>query len=170
MTHRLSERPAAPAGRAGRGRVSALGRLARSDAPRATLLVRLAVGAIFVSEGAQKFLFAAELGAGRFATIGLPAPGLLAPFVGATELACGSLVLVGLATRLAAAPLVVVMLVAIATTKLAELPKVGFWATAHGARTDWAMLLSALFLVAVGAGPWSLDARRGRGVGQTGKP
>jgi uncharacterized membrane protein YphA (DoxX/SURF4 family) len=140
----------------------AASRLFRSDAPGAVVLVRLAVGAVFASEGAQKFLFPTQLGAGRFATIGLPAPDLLAPLVGATEIACGALVLAGLATRLAALPLTAIMLVALATTKLAELPKTGFWAIAHAARTDWAMLLGALFLAAVGAGPWSLDARLGR--------
>jgi uncharacterized membrane protein YphA (DoxX/SURF4 family) len=35
----------------------------------------------------------------------------------------------------------------------------GFWSMAHEARTDWSMLLGSLFLITVGAGPWSLDAR-----------
>lgn len=97
---------------------------------------------------------------GRFVKIGLPAPGVLAPFVGAIEIACGLLVLAGLATRVAAALLVIDMLVAIATTKVPILIDRGFWATAHEARTDLAMLLGALFLVIAGAGPWSLDAKR----------
>jgi uncharacterized membrane protein YphA (DoxX/SURF4 family) len=51
------------------------------------------------------------------------------------------------------------MIVAISTTKIPMLFKSGFWAMAHEARTDWAMLLGSIFLLVVGAGPWSLDAR-----------
>ncbi len=139
---------------------SLLRRVTETHAPAATVLIRLAVGSVFLSEGIQKFLFSAELGVGRFVKIGLPAPGVLAPFVGAIEIACGLLVLAGLATRVAAALLVIDMLVAIATTKVPILIHRGFWATAHEARTDLAMLLGALFLVIAGAGPWSLDAKR----------
>ncbi len=66
-----------------------LRRIVGTRAPGAVLLVRLLVGAVFLSEGLQKFLFPAQLGVGRFAKIGLPAPGLLAPFVGACEIVCG---------------------------------------------------------------------------------
>jgi uncharacterized membrane protein YphA (DoxX/SURF4 family) len=136
-----------------------LHRIAETRAPAATLLIRLAVGGIFLSEGIQKFLFAAELGAGRFAKIGIPAPSFFGPFVGVVEIGCGLLVLLGLMTRLAAAPLLVNMLVAIATTKIPILLKSGLWKMAHEARTDFAMLLGAALLLVVGAGPWSLDAR-----------
>jgi uncharacterized membrane protein YphA (DoxX/SURF4 family) len=136
-----------------------LRRITRTQAPAVTALIRLAVGSIFLSEGIQKFLFPAELGVGRFIKIGIPAPGLLAPFVGVVEIGCGLLVLVGLATRLATVPLVIDMLVAIATTKIPILLQRGFWAMAHEARTDLAMLLGAVFLLIVGAGPLSLDAR-----------
>jgi len=128
------------------------------DPLRAVLLIRLMVGGVFLSEGIQKFLFPEELGPGRFAKIGLPAPGVLAPFVGVVEIVCGLLVLLGLATRLVAVPLVIDMLVAIATTKIPILLHRGVWAMAHEARTDLAMLLGALFLLLVGAGPLSLDA------------
>ncbi|WP_437483032.1 DoxX family protein [Sorangium sp. So ce1014] len=141
---------------------SVLRRITETRAPAAAVLIRLAVGSVFLSEGIQKFLFPAELGAGRFAKIGLPAPEILGPFVGAVEIACGSLVLLGLATRLAAVPLIVTMLVAITTTKVPLLVKRGFWAMAHESRTDWAMLLGALFLLLVGAGGLSLDARLAR--------
>jgi uncharacterized membrane protein YphA (DoxX/SURF4 family) len=140
-------------------------RILASDAPGWTVLVRISVGAVFLSEGLQKFLFAAERGAGRFARIGLPEPELLGPFVGAFEVACGVLVLLGLATRLAAVPLVTIMLVAIATTKLPILGERGFWVMAHEARTDWSMLLGCIYLLVVGAGGWSLDRRlAGRGA------
>jgi len=129
-----------------------------SSAPRSTLLVRLLVGAVFVSEGIQKFLFPAALGVGRFAKIGIPAPTVLAPFVGSVEIACGTLLLWGLATRLAAVPLIGVIATAIATTKIPLLAAQGFWGMVHEARTDWSMLLGSLFLAIAGAGPWSLDA------------
>jgi uncharacterized membrane protein YphA (DoxX/SURF4 family) len=139
-----------------------LPRIASTHAPAAVLLVRLLVGAVFLSEGIQKFLFPAEVGAGRFTTIGLPSPEILAPLVGCFEIACGTLVLLGLFTRLAVIPLIVIMLTAIYTTKIPILQRQGFWKMAHEARTDWSMLLGALFLLIVGAGIWSLDARMSR--------
>lgn len=129
-----------------------------STAPAATLLVRLMVGGIFLSEGIQKFLFPDELGVGRFLKIGIPAPHVMAPFVGVIEISCGALLLLGLLTRLAALPLIIDMLVAIVTTKIPILLQDGFWKMAHEARTDYAMLLGSLFLLIVGAGPWSCDA------------
>jgi putative oxidoreductase len=136
----------------------AVRRLLASDAPAAVLLIRLLAGAVFVSEGIQKFLFPADLGVGRFTKIGMPSPEVLAPFVGVVEIVGGLLLLLGLLTRLAALALLVDMLVAITTTKLPLLLKEGFWKMAHEARTDWSMLLGALFLLLVGAGAWSLDA------------
>jgi uncharacterized membrane protein YphA (DoxX/SURF4 family) len=69
------------------------------------------------------------------------------------------LVFLGLFTRLALVPLLIVISVAIVTTKLPLLADKGFWNMAHEARTDFAMLLSILFLLSVGAGAWSVDAR-----------
>ncbi|WP_395807962.1 DoxX family protein [Archangium minus] len=134
-------------------------RLLHSDAPPATLLIRVMVGAVFLSEGIQKFLFPGELGVGRFTKIGLPAPEVLAPFVGVVEIVGGTLLLLGLMTRLAAVPLIINMLVAIASTKVPILLQRGFWNMAHDSRTDFSMLLGSLFLLLVGAGPRSLDAR-----------
>jgi uncharacterized membrane protein YphA (DoxX/SURF4 family) len=131
--------------------------LLHSNAPATIILVRLMVGAVFLSEGIQKFLFPDQLGTGRFLKIGLPMPELLGPFVGTFEIVCGSLVLLGLITRLAVIPLLVIMAVALVTTKWPILLNQGFWAAAHEARTDWSMFLGALFLLIVGAGPWSLD-------------
>jgi uncharacterized membrane protein YphA (DoxX/SURF4 family) len=139
-----------------------LKRLAATRAPDAVILVRLMVGAVFLSEGIQKFLFPAEVGAGRFATIGIPSPEIVAPFVGCFEIACGTLVLLGLFTRLAVVPLIVIMLTAIATTKVPILMEHGFWKMAHEARTDWSMLLGSLFLLVVGAGRWSIDGILGK--------
>lgn len=131
-----------------------------STAPRAVVLIRLAVGAVFLSEGIQKFLFPGDpdRGAARFAKIGLPEPEFLASFVASFEVVCGALILLGLLTRLAVIPITVIMVVAIMTTKIPILVDRGFWDMAHAARTDFAMLLGSVFLLAVGAGPWSVDS------------
>lgn len=129
-----------------------------TDAPAAVILIRLIVGCVFLSEGIQKFLFPDALGTGRFTRIGIPAPEVLAPFVGVCEIVCGVLFLVGLLTRFAAVTMSINMLVAIATTKVPILLHDGFWKMAHEARTDYAMLLGSIFLLVVGAGPWSVDA------------
>jgi putative oxidoreductase len=131
----------------------------QTDNSNTTIIIRLMVGAVFLSEGIQKFLFANKLGAGRFAKIGLPNPDFLGPFVGSFEIICGSLVLIGLFTRLAAIPLLTIMLVAIATTKAQLLADNGFWSMLHDSRTDWAMLLGSIFLIIKGGGKWSLDKK-----------
>jgi putative oxidoreductase len=133
--------------------------LLRTNAPRATILIRLLVGAVFLSEGIQKFLFPAALGVGRFVKIGIPAPQFFAPFVGVVEIVCGTLLIIGFITRQAAIPLLIDISVAIATTKIPMLSRVGFWSTVHEARTDYCMLLGLVFLLLVGSGPLSIDAR-----------
>jgi len=135
------------------------------------MLIRFVVGLVFVSEGIQKFLYAEAQGAGRFAKIGIPAPDLMGPFVGVVEVVCGSLLLLGLVTRFAAVPLIINMLVALASTKVPVLlghdywifahtfaPKAGFWAFLHESRTDLSMLCGAAFLALVGGDCWSIDA------------
>jgi putative oxidoreductase len=135
--------------------------ISNRDAPAATVLVRLLVGGVFLSEGIQKFLYPDALGVGRFVKIGIPAPSVMAPFVGVVEIVSGVLLIAGLLTRAATIPLIVDMVVAITTTKLPILRKSGFWAMAHEARTDYSMLLGCAFLLLVGAGRLSLDARIG---------
>lgn len=127
--------------------------------PRIVVLIRLMVGAVFLSEGIQKFLFPAVRGAGRFVKIGLPAPEFLAYFVAVFEIVCGILILAGWLTRLAAIPMIINMLVAIGSTKIPILLQSGFWQMAHEARTDFSMLLGAVFLLLTGGGDWSLDRR-----------
>lgn len=129
----------------------------KADAPGAVILVRLLVGGVFLSEGIQKFLFPATLGAGRFSNIGIPLPGVMAPFVGGVEVVCGVLLIIGLATRLATLPLLIDMAVAIAVTKIPMWLASGFWPMAHEARTDYAMLVGLVFLLTTGAGGWSFD-------------
>ena len=129
---------------------------------KALLLIRILVGWVFVSEGIQKFLFPAQLGVGRFEKLGIPSPHMMAPFVGTVEIVCGTLLLVGLFTRLAAVPLLAVILVAIATTKIPMFAKSGIWSMLHEARTDFSMFLGLVFLLITGAGTLSADARRHR--------
>lgn len=147
-------------------------RLVSTQAPGWSILVRLIVGlVVFFPEGIQKLAFPAILGAGRFANIGIPYPELMGPFVGAVETVCGALIILGLFTRLAAAPLIVIMIVAIVSTKIPILlghdfwifhaPKIaryGFSSMAHEARDDFAMLLGSFYLLIEGGGAWSLDA------------
>ena len=143
-------------------------RLLGTNAPAATLLVRISVGVVFLTSGIVKFIFENQ-GEGRFLKLGFHAPEATAYFVGAVEIAAGSLLMVGLLTRLAAIPLVIDMTVAIVTSKLpllfgpgpepvAAAPKVGLWAFAYVARLDLTMLFLVSFLLVVGAGAWSTDA------------
>ncbi len=128
----------------------------------AVVLIRILVGWVFVSEGIQKFLFPAQLGVGRFVKIGIPLPQVMAPFVGAVEIIFGSLVIVGLFTRMATIPLLGVIGTAIATTKLPMLHQSGLWSMLHEARTDFSMLLGLVFLLIVGGGGFALDRLRDR--------
>jgi putative oxidoreductase len=132
-------------------------KIIHTDSSKTTILIRLMVGVVFLSEGIQKFLFPAIRGAGRFEKIGLPSPQFLGSLVGTFEVLCGALILLGLFTRLASIPLIVIMLVAFATTKADVLADLGFWEMMHGSRTDWSMLLGSIFLLIKGGGLWSLD-------------
>ena len=134
--------------------------------PAPLLLVRGVAGFVFLLEGILKFLAPDKLGVGRFVKIGIPSPEVLAPFVGVVEIACGLLIIFGLLTRLAALPLIIDMLVAIATTKVPILLHTGFWDMAHEARLDFAMLASSCVLLSVGAGAHSLDAWLRNRLGQ----
>jgi len=139
-------------------------------APPATILIRLMAGGVFVGEGLLKFVFPATLGMGRFHALGIPAPALMATFVGLVELVGGLLFLLGWFTRLAAVPLMIDIVVAILSTKIPLWlgtsplplppvpPQVGVWAVVHEIRSDVAQLLCSGFLLLVGAGPWALDA------------
>jgi len=130
--------------------------LAAGGSP-ANLIIRLMVGGVFFLEGIKKFLFADQWGAGRFARIGIPVPGLMGPFVGIVETVCGLLLLLGLFTRLASLPLIIDISVAIYTTKIPILVKSGFWPMEAEARTDFSMLMGLVFLFIAGAGPLSVD-------------
>lgn len=135
-----------------------------TSGPAGIFLIRLAVGMIFLTQGILKYTDP-KMGVIRFARIGFSHPYVTAHFVGTFEIVCGFFVLMGLWTRAAAVPLLIVISTAIATTKIPELFRLnqGFWFAVSDARTDFAMLCSLLFLIIMGGGSWSLDARHGPG-------
>jgi uncharacterized membrane protein YphA (DoxX/SURF4 family) len=126
-------------------------------------------GGVFLSEGILKFVYTNQ-GVGRFTKLGIPAPDLAASFVGSLEIVGGLLLIAGLFTRVIAIPFIIEMVVAILMTKVSlylgtsplplppALPKVGFWAVMHETRSDYAQILTSIFLLVVGPGAWSLDA------------
>jgi putative oxidoreductase len=152
--------------------MSTFASLNRTKAPTSVVLIRFVVGLVFLAEGVLKFLYPDELGTGRFVKIGIPAPQVMGPFVGGIEIVCGGFLILGLLTRLAAIPLFIDISTAIISTKIPILLGHGFWHFArpklphygllsmiHEARTDLAMLFGLVFLLIVGAGACSLDAK-----------
>ena len=148
-----------------------------TSGPRSSLVIRLMAGGVFFSEGLLKFAYANQ-GVGRFTKLGMPLPGVLAPAIAMLEIVGGLLLVSGAGTRLISIPFIVEMVVAILSTKIglyfgtSPLPKPaappfsGWWAVLHESRSDYAQLLSCLFLLFSGPGPWSVDAllRRWRGA------
>ncbi len=143
-----------------------------TDRDKTTILIRILVGLVFLSEGFQKFLYPDLRGAGRFESIGIPFPEFNGYFVGGLEVICGLLVLLGLLTRFSVIPLICIMLVALFTTKLPILLGTGFWGFSlrdlehygllsmlHESRNDLAMLIGSIFLYIKGGGYWSLDLK-----------
>jgi uncharacterized membrane protein YphA (DoxX/SURF4 family) len=126
-------------------------------------MVRIAVGLIFLTQGILKYIDP-NMGVVRFTRIGFPNPYFTAHFVGTFEVLCGFLLLLGLWTRLVSIPLLIVIMTAIATTKVPELFRAnqGLWYMVSDARTDFAMFCCLVFLISVGGGSWSLDATLAR--------
>jgi uncharacterized membrane protein YphA (DoxX/SURF4 family) len=137
-----------------------------TEGPRSVLLVRIAVGLVFFTQGILKYIDP-NIGVVRFTRIGFPNPYFTAHFVGAFEVLCGLLLLLGLWTRLVSIPLLIVIMTAIATTKVLELFRAnqGFWYMVSDARTDFAMFCCLVFLISVGGGSWSVDARLAKHTG-----
>lgn len=131
----------------------------KTDPDRVIVLIRILVGFVFISEGIQKFLFPETRGAGRFEEIGFSSFEFLAYLVACFEVICGTLILLGAYTRIAVIPLIIIMIVAISTTKVPILIEKGFWEMAHAARTDLSMLLCGIFLLIKGSGYYSIDLR-----------
>src|SRR6266496_3505229 len=142
-----------------------------TEGPKSTIFLRLMAGGVFLWEGILKFVYANQ-GIGRFTKLGMPLPHFTADFVACLEIVGGLLLLSGLMTRLIAIPFIVEMIVAILSTKIslylgtsplplpAAPPKVGMWAVLHEVRSEYAQMLTAVFLMINGPGRWSLDALR----------
>ena len=125
-----------------------------------TIIIRLIVGLVFLSEGIQKFLFPELLGTGRFLKIGFSHPAFWAYFTGIFEIICSLFVLLGLFIRLFSIPLIIIMITAFITTKWPILIEKGFWVMAHEYRTDFAMTFLLLYLIIYGSGGGSIDSKR----------
>jgi putative oxidoreductase len=123
------------------------------------LIVRLAVGLIFLSEGIQKFIYPEVLGSGRFAKLGIHPPVFWAGITGMFEIVCALLVIGGLYIRLAVLPLLVIIMVAFISTKWPIFNEKGFWSLIHEGRTDFAMFMLLILLFVYGAGNYSADLR-----------
>jgi uncharacterized membrane protein YphA (DoxX/SURF4 family) len=140
-----------------------------TDGPAATLLLRLMCGGVFLSEGILKFVYPNQ-GVGRFTKLGLPLPDLTASVIGTLEIVGGLLLIAGVFTRFIAIPFIGEMIVAILTTKISLYlgtsplplppapPQFGFWAVAHEIRSEYAQILTSMFLLIAGPGAWSMDA------------
>jgi uncharacterized membrane protein YphA (DoxX/SURF4 family) len=131
----------------------------RTQKDNSALLVRLTVGLIFLTEGVQKYLFPELLGTGRFSTIGFSNPAFWAYFTATFEIICGALIIIGLTTRIASVPLIIIMITAFISTKLPIVLHKGFWPWAHEYRTDFAMTMLLLYLLIYGSGNSSLDSK-----------
>lgn len=141
-----------------------------TDAAKTTILIRLMVGPIFLSEGIQKILYPAVRGVGRFEDMGFPNPEFFGFFVGGFEIIAGLFIITGFLTRAGALITLIIMTIAIVVTKipigfgesfgpfiLRDLTRYGFWSMAHEMRTDFAMWLGSLFILIKGGGRWSGD-------------
>jgi putative oxidoreductase len=149
------------------------------SAPKATLALRLMAGGVFFWEGLLKFVYTNQ-GVGRFTKLGMPLPELLANATALLEIGGSLLLMAGLFTRFISVPFIVEMVVAMLVTKVSLYlgtsplpmppapPQLGLWAVLHEIRSDYAQIMTSIFLLAAGPGPWSLDAwlarRKGAGA------
>jgi putative oxidoreductase len=131
----------------------------KTDSDKATILIRFIVGYVFMMEGIQKFVYSEQLGVGRFIKIGIPFPEIAAPLVGVCEIVFGSFILTGFLTRLATIPQIIIILTALAATKVSVLMEKGILTFSHEARNDLLMLFGLIFILIKGAGAFSFDQK-----------
>ena len=136
--------------------------------PSSILLIRLMTGGVFFWEGILKFVYVNQ-GVGRFTKLGFPFPDTTAHLIAAGEIIGGLLIIFGLFTRIVAFYFILQMIVAVITTKISLYlgtsplplppapPKIGIWAVLHEIRSDYAQILTSLFLLLEGAGRRSID-------------
>src|SRR5450755_841977 len=132
------------------------------------LIIRLMAGTVFFWEGILKFVYVNQ-SVGRFTKLGFPFPGFTAHFIATGEIIGGLFLIFGLFTRITAFYFIVQMIVAVLSTKIdlyfgrsplplpPAPPKAGIWAVLHEIRSDYAQILSCLFLLIEGAGRRSVD-------------
>lgn len=118
----------------------------------APLVARITLGVLFISTGWGK-VHDLDKVTGFFTELGIPAPHLNAVMVSFVELIGGSLLLLGLASRLAALPLLASMAVAILTAQRENV---------HGlpdlfGLVEWTYLALLLWVAFAGPGKASLD-------------
>jgi uncharacterized membrane protein YphA (DoxX/SURF4 family) len=124
------------------------------------ILIRVMVGLVFLLEGILKFVRPEELGAGRFAALGLPVPAQLAQLVGGVEIGGGAAILLNFYAGDAALALLMVISTALVATKfpillgrplgpfpLEKLSQYGWMSFFHQARTDFCMMCGLLAVV-----------------------
>ena len=150
------------------------------DNQNSILILRIMCGGVFFWEGILKFVYPNQ-GVGRFTKLGFPFPESTAHFVATFEIIGGLFILFGLFTRLAALGFIFQMIVAILSTKISLYygtsplpappapPKMGFWAVLHEIRSDYAQILTSLFLLIEGPGKRSIDYIRKRELFQHAK-
>ena len=132
------------------------------------LILRLMAGGVFLWEGMLKFVYPNQ-GVGRFTKLGFPMPEFTAHAVATCEIVGGLLLIFGLLTRITALYFILQMIVAVLSTKVSlyfgtsplplppSPPQTGFWAVLHEIRSDYAQIMTCLFLLYVGPGISSLD-------------
>ncbi|MWV60702.1 DoxX family protein [Rathayibacter sp. VKM Ac-2754] len=145
MTATLDHAPAAPTTHRAAPLGSSLG----------LLVLRVALGAVFLAHGWQKVavdgLAATTEG---FGAMGIPFAAVLAPVAAFTELLAGAAVIVGLLTRIAAAGLAITALVALVVVHLPN----GFFAATGGIEFVLVLAAGSAALALTGAGRLSVDA------------
>ncbi len=140
-----------------------------NKAPSAALIIRLMTGSVFLWEGILKFVYP-SLGVGRFTKLGIPFPDTTAVLIGILEIVGGLGLITGFLTRIFSALFVIEMVVAILSTKIPMAlgryplalapspPQAGLGLILHEVRSEYAQLMTSLFLFVVGPGRLSFDA------------
>ena len=130
------------------------------------LILRLMAGGVFFWEGILKFVYVNQ-GVGRFTKLGFPFPGTTAHFIATGEIIGGLLLILRLFTKITAFYFIIQTIVAVLSTKIdlcperlplpPAPPKTGIWAVLHEIRSDYAQILTCLFLLIEDAGRRSPD-------------
>lgn len=132
-------------------------RTLQTNTDKSLIILRFLIGYVFIMEGIQKFIYSDELGIGRFIKIGIPYAEILAPVVGFCEILFGFFILIGLFTRLSSIILIIIMIIAIITTKIPVLFDQGIFHFSHKSRNDLSMLFCSIYLLIKGCGQYGVD-------------